>query len=124
MLPGVCCMIGAGGVGRAVAFGLLALGAEEIRLVDMDAGLADVLAADPPRAASPLTKVTTGTKTAIAVVDAQGVLNCTPLGMDGLPGTPVPREALRGAEWVVDAVYTTVNSHFLSGARADGVQVI
>ncbi|MCA0869600.1 shikimate dehydrogenase [Seohaeicola saemankumensis] len=121
--PGVCCMIGAGGVGRAVAFGLLALGAEEIRLVDMDVGRADALAADL-RSALPSTKVTTGTDTAIAVVGAQGVLNCTPVGMDGLAGTPVPREALRGAEWAFDAVYTPVNTQFLSDSRAEGLQLI
>ena len=43
--PGPVCQVGAGGVGRAVAFGLAALGAEAVRLVDLDRARAERLAA-------------------------------------------------------------------------------
>ncbi|MBS8229035.1 shikimate dehydrogenase family protein, partial [Vannielia litorea] len=39
--PGVACLVGTGGVGRALAFGLVALGAAEIRLCDREAAKAE-----------------------------------------------------------------------------------
>ena len=44
--PGVCCLVGTGGVGRALAFGLVKLGADEIRLFDRDSAKAQQLAQD------------------------------------------------------------------------------
>jgi len=61
--PRAVLMIGAGGVGRAVAFGLIALGAAEIRLADRDAAKADGLA-DALRRAAPGLVVRTGTDAA------------------------------------------------------------
>ena len=43
--PGIVCQVGAGGVGRAVAFGLAELGAAAVRLVDLDRPRAERLAA-------------------------------------------------------------------------------
>lgn len=121
--PGICCMIGAGGVGRAVAFGLLALGAEEIRLIDRDLTRANALA-DDLRAASKAVSVTVGNNAEAAAQGAQGLLNCTPVGMDGLEGTPLDRAAMKQGTWAFDAVYTPVNTQFLSDARDKGLQVI
>jgi shikimate dehydrogenase len=44
--PGVCCLVGTGGVGPALAFGLVKLGANEIRLFDRDSTKAQQLACD------------------------------------------------------------------------------
>ena len=44
--PGVVCQVGAGGVGRAVAFGLAELGATSVRLVDLDRPRSKRLAAN------------------------------------------------------------------------------
>ena len=121
--PGVACLIGTGGVGRALAFGLVALEAEEIRLVDRDLAKAEALAAD-------IASVPNAPKVAVffdaseAARGAQGVLNGTPVGMVGYGGTPLPREAMVGAEWCFDAVYTPVDTQFLQDASAEGLVVI
>lgn len=121
--PGICCLVGTGGVGRALAFALVALGAEEIRLVDLDLGRADALA-DDIRSGSDGVRVLTLTDAGEAARNAAGVLNGTPVGMVGYPGSPVPRDALVAAEWVFDAVYTPVETEFLTDARAAGAAII
>lgn len=121
--PGPVLMIGAGGVGKAVAFGLVALGLGEIRIVDRDLPKAKGLAEALVAARSGLvTKI--GTDAAAAASGAAGVINCTPVGMVGYDGTPLPRAALSGADWVFDAVYTPVDTQFLQDAAAEGLQVI
>ena len=121
--PGIVCMIGTGGVGRAVAFGLLALKAQEIRLVDRDIDKAEALAADLRRAA-PEIHVSVVASAEEAATGADGLINCTPVGMVGYDGTPLPRTAMTGAAWAFDAVYTPVDTQFLTGAAAEGLVVI
>lgn len=121
--PGRVLMIGTGGVGRAVAFALVALGADALRLVDRDPARAEALAADL-RAAAPGLPVSTHASAEDAAQGAQGLINCTPLGMVGNPGTPLPRAAMAGAVWAFDAVYTPVNTEFLTDARAQGLTII
>ena len=116
-------MIGTGGVGRAVAFGLVALGATELRLVDRDAAKAEALAADLRRAAPGVT-VGTGTDAVAAAGGAAGLINCTPVGMVGYDGTPLPAGAMAGASWAFDAVYTPADTQFLRDAAAAGLQII
>ena len=121
--PGAVLMIGAGGVGRAVAFGLIALGATEIRLADRDPDRAEGLARALRRAA-PGMSVVTGADAATLAPGATGVVNCTPVGMVGYEGTPLPAPAMAGAAWAFDAVYTPVDTRFLQDAAAAGLQVI
>ncbi|MCA8880793.1 MAG: shikimate dehydrogenase [Rhodobacteraceae bacterium] len=121
--PGIVCLIGTGGVGRAVAFGLVALEASEIRLVDRDLAKAEALAADL-RQADPGLIVTVGLSAESAAAGAQGLVNCTPVGMVGYGGTPLPRAAMTGAEWAFDAVYTPVDTQFLTDATAEGLDVV
>ncbi|AMY70942.1 shikimate dehydrogenase family protein [Frigidibacter mobilis] len=121
--PGPVLMIGAGGVGKAVAFGLVALGLTEIRIVDRDMPKAEALAA-ALAAARPGLVTRTGTEAAALAAGVGGIINCTPVGMVGYDGTPLPRAALAGAAWVFDAVYTPVDTQFLQDAAAEGLQVI
>lgn len=121
--PGICCLIGTGGVGRALAFGLLALEAEEIRLVDRDAAKAEALAVDL-RAAGKPTRIRCFTEASTAADGAQGLLNGTPVGMVGYEGTPLPAGAMAGAEWAFDAVYTPVDTQFLTDAESAGLVII
>lgn len=116
-------MIGTGGVGRAVAFGLVALGTPEIRLVDMDPAKARALA-DDLRAAAPGLRVIVGEDAATAAQGAEGLINCTPVGMVGKPGTPLPAAAMASGTWAFDAVYTPVDTQFLSDAAARGLQIL
>ncbi|HBS99464.1 MAG TPA: shikimate dehydrogenase [Citreicella sp.] len=116
-------MIGTGGVGRAVAFGLVALGTPEIRLVDMDPAKARALA-DDLRASAPGLRVIVGEDAATAAQGAEGLINCTPVGMVGKPGTPLPAAAMASGTWAFDAVYTPVDTQFLTDAAARGLQIL
>lgn len=121
--PGIVCLVGTGGVGRALAFGLVALGAVELRLVDREAEKADALAAELRRL--PKTpSVSVFGDAAEAAAGATGLLNGTPVGMVGYGGTPLPRAAMAGAAWAFDAVYTPVETQFLQDAAAAGLSVI
>lgn len=124
MSPGVVTMVGAGGVGKAVAFGLLVLGASEIRIVDRDADKAVALASSLNEAAGGRLLASHHLEIDTAVERADGVLNCTPIGMVGYPGTPVPRHLLAGRSWAFDAVYTPVETLFKSNAEANCLQVM
>jgi len=123
MPPGIVAQIGAGGVGRAVAFGLAALGADEIRLVEKDPlrarALKMVLAEAFPN--GPQVSVCDA---AAACDRVDAVVNCTPIGMVGIPGTPVPAERLVGIRWAFDAVYTPVETAFKADAEAAGARVL
>lgn len=121
--PGVVAMIGTGGVGRAVAFGLLRLGAAAIRLCDRDPAKAQAVA-EELRAAAPGVEVTIHESAEAAVGGADGAINCTPVGMVGHEGTPVAPAALAGCAWCFDAVYTPVETRFLQDCAAAGAQVI
>lgn len=121
--PGAVCLIGAGGVGKAVAFGLIGLGADTIRCVDLDAEKAANLA----RGLADLgtqTRIEVSSNAAAAARGADGIINCTPLGMDGIGGTPLTSDALHGASWAFDAVYTPVDTQFLQDAERAGLTVI
>ncbi len=121
--PGVCCLIGTGGVGRALAFGLVELGASELRLVDREADKAKALA-DELAALGSNTKIVVETDALVAAAGATGLLNGTPVGMIGYGGTPLAASAMKGAEWAFDAVYTPVDTQFLTDAEATGLDVI
>lgn len=121
--PGKVLLIGAGGVGKAVAFGLIALGVRELRIADHDLPKAQALAAALQAARPGLITRTGGAATDLAAGVA-GVINCTPVGMVGYDGTPLPRTDLAAADWVFDAVYTPVQTRFLQDAVSAGLQVI
>jgi shikimate dehydrogenase len=122
-MPGVTCLIGTGGVGRALAFALVALDAQEIRLVDKDETKAQALAEDL-RALDSAPSILVYTDPSQAAQGATGLLNGTPVGMVGYDGTPVPRSAMQGAEWAFDAVYTPVDTEFLRDAAAADLSII
>lgn len=124
--PGAVCQAGAGGVGKAVAFGLAALGADAVRIVDTDRAKARALAR-ALRAARPGFDAAAAASLEEAAEGARGIVNCTPVGMDGHDGTPVPARLLRGggaAAWAFDAVYTPPATRFLGDAAAAGLRTM
>ena len=121
--PGIVCQVGAGGVGRAVAFGLAELGAEAVRLVDLDRDRAERLAATLADA-RPGIEVTAVASLEEAAAGARGIVNCSPVGMVGHDGTPVPPALMRGAAWAFDAVYTPADTRFLADAQAAGLDTL
>lgn len=113
-------VIGAGGVGKAIAVALAGLSDDEIRIVDTDAGKAEALVARlAGRAAIRLCG-----SVAEAVDGAGGVINATPIGMSPNRDTPVPFDRLRGGMWVADAVYSPLWTPLLEAARRIGAPVM
>ncbi|OYX40701.1 MAG: hypothetical protein B7Z02_17995 [Rhodobacterales bacterium 32-67-9] len=120
--PGHAVMIGAGGVGKAVAFGLVALGAARVTVIDHDAARAAALARAVTAAGQGRTEGASGDLAALA--DADGVINCTPLGMVGYPGSPVPDGLFPKGVWAFDAVYTPAETPFRDQALAAGARFL
>ena len=121
--PGRVAMAGAGGVGRAIAFGLCQLGASELRLFDVDGGKAAAVA-EALRSLPVKTTVVVAKSIEDACRDADGLVNSTPIGMVGIGGCPFPADCIRGRRWVFDAVYTPVETPFIVAAQQAGLEVM
>jgi shikimate dehydrogenase len=113
-------LIGAGGVGCAIAFAMAELGVRELRIVDTAAARAATLA-DRLRGH---VAVKIMSSAAEAVQNAGGIINATPVGMLPDRGSPVPPELIRDTMWVADAVYTPLWTPLLQAAKARGAQVM
>lgn len=110
--PGRVLVLGTGGVGRAVAFGLLTLGATAVALYDTDAEKIASLAA-AMQAHDPAVPVEAfGPEGLADLAGFDGVVNCTPLGMEGRPGSALPEGVTGQPRWAFDAVYTPEHTRF------------
>ena len=112
-------MIGAGGVGKAVASALASLGVAA-RIFDTDRTKADKLAL----LLRPRGKAVAVNDVEDAVRGAVGVVNATPLGMFPSQGTPVPEALLHDGLWVADAVYFPLLTPLLMAAKARGARIM
>ncbi len=121
--PGRVLLIGTGGVGKAVAFGLGKLGASEVILMDLDPAksrqLADELVAQG-FAASTITVE----QLAETVPGCDGLVNCTPIGHEKSPGCPLPKELVAAHHWIFDAVYVPAVTELVAAARDAGAAVM
>jgi shikimate dehydrogenase len=113
-------LIGAGGVGRAIAFAMAELGAGELRVVDTAAEKATALA---ERLRGRIAARVYGHPQE-ALEGAGGIINATPIGMLPDRGSPVPPALIRDAMWVADAVYTPLWTPLLRAAHARGARVM
>ncbi|HET8896008.1 MAG TPA: shikimate dehydrogenase, partial [Protaetiibacter sp.] len=59
-----------------------------------------------------------------ALPECRGVVNATPIGMTGHPGTPFDTAALRPDLWVADIVYRPMRTELLSAAQSLGCEVL
>jgi shikimate dehydrogenase len=121
--PGRVAMAGCGGVGKAIAFALAVLGAKALHLFDPASSKADELARALALAHPALAVQIAGTM-AQACDGADGLVNCTPLGMVGNDGNAFAGIAMGGATWAFDAIYTPTNTPFLLAARAAGLPIL
>ncbi|MEP9363193.1 shikimate dehydrogenase [Nocardioides sp. CN2-186] len=116
-------VVGAGGAGAAVGYGLLDQGAEHVAVLDADDEQADACAVrlakrygdDRVSAVSDLPR---------ALAAAQGVVNATPVGMLGHPGTAVPEALVRPDLWVSDVVYFPLETELIRLARSRGCRIV
>jgi shikimate dehydrogenase len=99
---GAVAVIGAGGVGKAIACALAGLGVAEIRIFDTD-------------------RVD---RVEDALRGAAGLVNGTPVGMLPSRDTPVPEALLHDGLWVADAVYTPLWTPLLTAAKARNARIM
>ena len=121
--PGRVVLCGAGGVGRAIAFGLAAMGATHIAIYDLVTAQAQSLS-DALLQRGVSAHVIAAEQLADAILKADGLVNCTALGMFNHPGTAFPAAAIGPQSWAFDAVYTPLETEFIACCRNAGVQCI
>jgi shikimate dehydrogenase len=110
--------IGAGGAGAATAMAMVNLGCRELIIVDPQGDRADALIARLPGA---IARAADDLVTELAA--ASGLINATPIGMEGYPGSPVDTALLHPGLWVADVVYFPLETELLRAARALGCRV-
>jgi len=116
-------LVGAGGAGSAVAFALIDLGLRTLIVHDTDAARAAALVTEVNRhAGAGRSRVPAALNQEIAGAD--GVVNATPIGMNGFPGNPVPVDALRATLWVADVIYSPIETELLRAAAGKGARVL
>jgi shikimate dehydrogenase len=116
-------LVGAGGAGVAVGYGLLQQGAAHVAVLDADRDRADACAVRLAKRFGDA-RVTAVSDLARALDDAQGLVNATPIGMLGHPGTAVPATLVRGDLWVSDVVYFPLETELVHLARQRGCRVV
>jgi shikimate dehydrogenase len=117
---GPVAVIGAGGVGKAIAFALAGLGVSELRIFDSEHAKAMQLAARLE--GNVRTKVTYSVEDALRGV--AGVVNGSPVGMLPSRDTPVPDALLHAGLWVGDAVYSPLWTPLLTAAKVKGATIM
>lgn len=115
--------LGAGGAGSAVAHALLTLGAERLTIVDIDGDKARALALSLAGRFG-AGRVSAATDSAAAMLEADGLVNTTPVGMAKYPGLPLPADLLRPTLWVADIVYFPLETALLRAARQLGCRTL
>lgn len=116
-------LIGAGGVGRAVAFALQEVGVDHIHIVDLNRegaqDLADALSTEGISA-------TICSPEALEQVSSEvdGLINCTPIGHRDSPGNPLPEHYFGPQSWAFDAVYVPIDTEFLTCASKAGLDLV
>ena len=117
---GAVALIGAGGVGKAIAFALANLGVAELSIFDADRAKAETLSSQ----LRGRLKARVADDVADALQGAVGVVNGTPVGMLPDRGMAVPEALLHRDLWVADAVYTPLWTPLLTAAKARGAKVM
>ena len=112
---GPVALIGAGGVGKAIAHALDSPACAGIRLFDRDPAKMTALASLGSAA-----RITCCNTIEEAMDGAVGVINATPVGMSPDQRSPVPDRLLHPEMFVSDAVYTPLWTPLLLAAKAAG----
>ncbi len=117
---GAVALLGAGGVGKAIAFALAELSVADIRVFDTDSAKAAALAA----LIGARTKATPCASVEQAMEGAVGLVNGTPVGMAPNRDAPAPAARLHAGLFVADAVYSPLWTPLLRSARAAGARIM
>jgi shikimate dehydrogenase len=117
---GPVALIGAGGVGKAIAFALAGLGVAELRIFDSE----DAKAARLVKQLEGRVKTCATHNVEDALRGIAGVVNGSPVGMLPSLATPVPDHLLQADMWVADAVYSPLWTPLLTAAKVKGAAVM
>ena len=116
-------ILGAGGVGSAVAFGLTSLSIESCyvfdRLPDRAIRLVKAL-----RSNGHLAEAVSLIELERVSQKVEGLLNCSPVGHYQSLGMPIQEKHIGNQKWAFDAVYTPVETEFLRTCREANLNVI
>lgn len=116
-------LLGAGGVGRAVAFALQELKVRKIYIFDLNTEGAQNLV-DALNTEGMDSQVTSYEQLADVSKSVDGLINCTPIGHRDSPGNPLPADCFGGQRWAFDAVYVPIDTEFLTKAKNSGLEII
>ncbi|MDO5286522.1 MAG: shikimate dehydrogenase [Actinomycetia bacterium] len=117
-------LMGAGGAGSAVAYGMLDAGVGQITIFDVLKDREQALVQRMTELYGP-GRAVAGTDLEAAMADSDGVINATTRGMTGHEaGSSVPAELLRPEMWVADCVYLPVMTELLQSAQELGCQIL
>lgn len=116
-------LVGSGGAGRAVAFALMDLGAGHVAVHDTDSRKAAATVADLMQHYG-AARCSIAEDIVAGMSDVAGVVNATPVGMLGIPGNPVPEEALRREHFVADVIYTPIETELILAGKRKGCRVL
>jgi shikimate dehydrogenase len=112
-------VIGAGGVGKAIAFALSKLNVAEIRIFDSEQAQIEKLAT-----LLKTPKLFIASSVEDAIYGANGIVNATPVGMLPNTETPVQPTLLNERLWVADVIYLPLITPLLAAARARGARIM
>jgi shikimate dehydrogenase len=117
--------LGTGGAGAAIAYALLAAGAKSLILADLDPARAAERASAmsglfPDREIRPVLLA----DAAEALADADGLVNASPVGMQGHAGVPLDPSVIRPRQWVADIIYRPIQTELLRAAADKGCRVL
>ncbi|HAA44347.1 MAG: shikimate dehydrogenase [Halomonas sp. 54_146] len=114
-------LIGAGGVGRAVACALGQLAASCLHILERDSARGESLSRDL-NAMGITAECITPEQAQHALPKWQGVVNCSPIGHINHPGCPIDTAGLGPQHWVFDAVYIPAHTELLNAAHQAGAK--
>lgn len=121
--PGQVLLCGAGGVGRAVATGLADHGCKSILVYDITGAQAQSLVSLLEQQGVSASVVRQD-ELPDAIKTSDGLVNCTAVGMHSSTASAIDISCIKSQQWAFDAIYTPLNTAFLSQCRQAGMQCI
>jgi shikimate dehydrogenase len=118
-------ILGIGGAGSAIAHALLGMGTgvNSLVLYDIDTERANAMAARLNEQYKGQ-RVSAVSSVQVGLSGATGFVQCSPMGMDKLPGMPVPAALLHPKLWVSEIIYFPLETPLVKAARTAGCSVV
>lgn len=118
-------LLGTGGAGSAIAYALLSLGVRELSVFDpvieRAESVRERLGGAFPDA---VVRAIAAEEMPVAVAAADGLVNATPIGMEGHDGIPLDPTLLHPRLWVADAIYRPLRTPLIRAAEELGCAVL